>query len=246
MTVIMTVSQDDLEGALAQLRRQVPSPEQGIWGPGTVAWMVTRELVTFLAGGRAILLQLAHPFVASGIDQHSSTKHDPIGRFRRTFRYVYAMAFGDLDHACEAARRVHRIHQRIHGTIGERVGPYDANSPYDANDEEALLWVHATLFEGAVCAFESILRPLSVAEGRMVFPFMDMSDLSQDPLGGLTAREQELLSSLAQGCTNAQISGELGISLNTVKFHLKNLYGKLNVRNRAQAVARYLKVGRGG
>lgn len=86
---------------------------------------------------------------------------------------------------------------------------------------------------------------LSVAEGRMVFPFMDMSDSSVDPLGGLTAREQELLSSLAQGYTNAQISGELGISLNTVKFHLKNLYGKLNVRNRAQAVARYLKVGRG-
>lgn len=86
---------------------------------------------------------------------------------------------------------------------------------------------------------------LSVADGRMVFPFMDLSDSSIDPLGDLTGREQELLSSLAQGLTNAQISGELGISLNTVKFHLKNLYGKLHVRNRAQAVARYLRVGRG-
>ncbi len=83
---------------------------------------------------------------------------------------------------------------------------------------------------------------LAAAEGRMVFPFMDMSSADADPLGGLTAREQELLDSLTQGRTNAQIAGDLGISLNTVKFHLKNLYGKLNVRNRAQAVARYLRV----
>ena len=86
---------------------------------------------------------------------------------------------------------------------------------------------------------------LAVAEGRMVFPFMDMSAPGADPLGGLTAREQELLAALAEGRTNAQISGELGISLNTVKFHLKNLYEKLSVRNRAQAVANYLRVGGG-
>lgn len=79
----------------------------------------------------------------------------------------------------------------------------------------------------------------------MVFPFMDMSSSDADPLGGLTVREQELLDSLTQGLTNAQIAGDLGISMNTVKFHLKNLYGKLNVRNRAQAVARYLRVGGG-
>lgn len=83
---------------------------------------------------------------------------------------------------------------------------------------------------------------LAVSEGRMVFPFMDLSGPGGgDPFATLTAREQELLAALAQGHTNAEIAGELEISLNTVKFHLKNLFGKLNVRNRAQAVARYLK-----
>ena len=82
---------------------------------------------------------------------------------------------------------------------------------------------------------------IAVSEGRMVFPFMDLSRPGNDPFGSLTAREQELLSALANGRTNAQISDDLGISLNTVKFHLKNLYGKLNVKNRAQAVACYLK-----
>lgn len=81
---------------------------------------------------------------------------------------------------------------------------------------------------------------LAVAEGRMVFPFMDLSRSGSDPFSGLTAREQELLASLARGRTNQQIAGDLAISLNTVKFHLKNLYGKLDVKNRAQAVACYL------
>ena len=81
---------------------------------------------------------------------------------------------------------------------------------------------------------------LAVAEGRMVFPFMDLSRSGSDPFSGLTAREQELLASLSRGRTNQQIAGDLSISLNTVKFHLKNLYGKLDVKNRAQAVACYL------
>ena len=81
---------------------------------------------------------------------------------------------------------------------------------------------------------------LAVAEGRMVFPFMDLSRSGSDPFAGLTAREQELLASLSRGRTNQQIAGDLHISLNTVKFHLKNLYGKLDVKNRAQAVACYL------
>ncbi|MCR4378189.1 MAG: response regulator transcription factor [Rhodospirillales bacterium] len=81
---------------------------------------------------------------------------------------------------------------------------------------------------------------LAVAEGRMVFPFMDLTRSGSDPFSGLTAREQELLASLSRGRTNQQIAGDLSISLNTVKFHLKNLYGKLDVKNRAQAVACYL------
>ncbi len=82
---------------------------------------------------------------------------------------------------------------------------------------------------------------LAVAEGRMVFPFMDMSNPANDPFDALTAREQELLAALSEGSTNMQIASELGISLNTVKFHLKNLYSKLNVKNRSQAVACFLR-----
>lgn len=84
---------------------------------------------------------------------------------------------------------------------------------------------------------------VSVAAGRMVFPFMSIDAPQPSGLDTLTRRERDLLASLANGHTNAQIAKALNISLNTVKFHLKNLYEKLGVNNRAQAVARYLAGG---
>jgi two-component system nitrate/nitrite response regulator NarL len=87
---------------------------------------------------------------------------------------------------------------------------------------------------------------LSVAAGRMVFPFIDIGSLADDPFALLTPRERELLAALSSGLTNQQMASKLDISLNTVKFHLKNLYDKLTVSNRAQAVAFYLKGQSGG
>jgi LuxR family maltose regulon positive regulatory protein len=54
----------------------------------------------------------------------------------------------------------------------------------------------------------------------------------------LTGRELEILRLIAAGCTNPEIAELLYLSLNTVKWHAKNLYGKLSVGNRVQAVAR--------
>jgi len=80
---------------------------------------------------------------------------------------------------------------------------------------------------------------LAVAHGRMCIPFIDVSKINETPLSKLTTRERELLAALADGWTNLQIATRTGISENTVKYHLKNLYDKLDVRNRAMAVALY-------
>ncbi len=79
-----------------------------------------------------------------------------------------------------------------------------------------------------------------VARGRLCFPYVDLETLSQDPLEMLTSRERELLAALANGWSNLQIAARIGISRNTVKYHLKNLYDKLGVNNRAMAVALYM------
>ncbi len=60
---------------------------------------------------------------------------------------------------------------------------------------------------------------------------------SDDPLEPLSERELAVLRLLAQGHTNREIAQTLVISVNTVKSHLKSVYGKLGVHNRRQAVA---------
>ncbi|MGE0022549.1 MAG: LuxR C-terminal-related transcriptional regulator [Hyphomicrobium sp.] len=80
----------------------------------------------------------------------------------------------------------------------------------------------------------------SVSHGRVSFPYVDMEAASKDPLDVLTVRERELLAALADGWSNLQIAARIGISRNTVKYHLKNLYDKLNVNNRAMAVALFM------
>lgn len=81
----------------------------------------------------------------------------------------------------------------------------------------------------------------AVAAGRMVFPYIDVRSLYENPLTTLTPRELEVLSDLASGRTNKQIARDLGVSLNTVKFHVRNLFQKLGVNSRGQAIAMYLR-----
>jgi two-component system nitrate/nitrite response regulator NarP len=82
----------------------------------------------------------------------------------------------------------------------------------------------------------------AVARGSMIFPFIPVNGEDRDPLRILTPRERELLAMLSQGFTNFEIAGKLKVSPNTVKFHLRNLYDKLHIRNRAEAVALHLSV----
>lgn len=84
----------------------------------------------------------------------------------------------------------------------------------------------------------------TVSRGRLVLPYIDLQSLNEDPIETLTARERELLGALADGWSNMQIATRIGISRNTVKYHLKNLYDKLGVKNRAMAVGLFVGGGR--
>jgi len=80
---------------------------------------------------------------------------------------------------------------------------------------------------------------IDVFEGKMVFPFLDIRELQRDPIQQLSRKERAILEALSKGLTNRELSAELDVSINTVKFHLSNLFDKLSVRNRAQAIAYY-------
>src|SRR4029077_5461460 len=93
----------------------------GLFGTESLTWRIDREAINFLGAGRALLLQLAHPWVAAAIAKHSRTFADPIARFPRTFGTVFTMVFGSLDQSLAAARQLHRRHAGITGHLSEAI-----------------------------------------------------------------------------------------------------------------------------
>lgn len=150
------VSQAALEEQLAHVRAQAAGAREGVFGPQSMRWRIDREAALFLGAGRALLLQLAHPWVAAAVAQHSRALDDPIGRFHGTFGTVFAMVFGSVDEALAMARRLHHRHAGISGVLPD-------GGRYDANDRAALRWVHATLTDTALAAY-GLVAPLGPDE----------------------------------------------------------------------------------
>ncbi len=125
---------------------------QGFFEDGSITRRINRENVLLLGGGRALLMQLAHPKVAAGVDEHSDFRSRPIRRLRRTIRMTMAIVFGDRKTALSAARGVNRVHAKVQG------------DGYRALDPELLLWVYATLADTALLTYETFVQPLLPAE----------------------------------------------------------------------------------
>jgi uncharacterized protein (DUF2236 family) len=154
----------ELENLLDELKRSAAGDREGLFGANSISWKINRESALFLAAGRATLLQLAHPWVAAAIAEHSITLRDPIGRLHQTFHVMFTMSFGTTEQALAAARHLHRRHSGIRGKLPETAGPFAEGSEYEANDVAALRWVYATLVDSALLAYELVLPPLSIAE----------------------------------------------------------------------------------
>jgi uncharacterized protein (DUF2236 family) len=152
------VSHADSHSLLASLETLAGEPRDGFFGPGSVTWRVNRESAVFLGAGRAALLQLAHPWVAAALAQHSNLLHDAIGRFHSTFRVIYTMLFGTRAQATEAAKQLYQLHAGIRGELPSH------SEHYEANEVAALRWVYATLVESAILAYEFVLPPLPLSD----------------------------------------------------------------------------------
>jgi uncharacterized protein (DUF2236 family) len=139
-------------GGFDPVRMWLPGPgpgrrgDPGLFPPGTVARRVNAETALLLGGGRALLLQLAHPMVAAGVADHSDFRRDAFIRLANTLDLTLTVAFGDEHQRRAAVARVTDTHQRV---TGERNG-----RPYRALDPELLLWVHATLVDSALATYE--------------------------------------------------------------------------------------------
>lgn len=115
--------------------------------PGTVTWRVNLEPGLMLGGGRALLLQVAHPLVAAGVAQHSDYQSDPWARLARTLDVMFKMAFADPAVSRRQSETLDATHRRVTGTSSDGVA-------YRALDPALLVWVWATLVDSALVVYE--------------------------------------------------------------------------------------------
>ena len=131
--------------------------DQGILARDSVARRINRESVLLLGGTAALLLQVAHPLVAAGVDRHSDFRRDPFGRLLRTLNTTLAIVFGTTAEARAGLRRIDRRHAGIRGAAAD-------GRPYAANDPALLVWVQATLVLTSLRLYELVLGRLTDAD----------------------------------------------------------------------------------
>ncbi len=123
-----------------------------LYTDSSVIRLVHGEGIVLLGGGRALLMQVAHPAVAAGVAQHSSFRRSRMRRLLRTLQPTLSIVFGTPLEVNAAARSINRVHEQV---IGEG---------YRATDPDLLFWVLATLIDSAILMHDLFVRPLSPAE----------------------------------------------------------------------------------
>ncbi len=83
--------------------------------------------------------------------------------------------------------------------------------------------------------------PMSGHIARKVVQYFNQRGSPDTEIEKLSKREREVLDHLAQGIPYKEIADVLGLSIDTVRMHIKGIYGKLHVHSRGEAVARYLR-----
>jgi uncharacterized protein (DUF2236 family) len=146
----------------AAVRARLLRAEHVPAGPASITWKVNREIVVIAAWGRAILLQLAHPAVAAGVNHHSAFRGSLIASLRRlqsTVRAMLSLTFGDTEQIITAAAGINAIHDRVRGRVAEAAG-----GKYSAHDPHLQRWVHATLIESIPLTYEMLVEPITLVE----------------------------------------------------------------------------------
>src|SRR5688572_15072888 len=159
----------DFQACMAYVREHATGEVEGLFGPESVSWTIFREPAVLLGGIAAVLLQLSHPAVASGVGQHRSFEKDVRGRAQGTSTAMYQQISGALTETTAMSRRLYRVHRLVRGRIDAPSAP-GHGLPYRANARPLLLWVASTVGVNAKLAFEHFVRPFTAPERRLWYP----------------------------------------------------------------------------
>jgi uncharacterized protein (DUF2236 family) len=158
------VDRGGIEESFNRLRAQIPDPGHGVFGPRSMMWRLASPVpvlpLTLMEAG---LLEAPHPIIAYGtMGSKSATEFMP--RFHRSADAFYDWFYGDLDTAMRTARRIFGYHSKIQGELPEDIGGYHEGRPYEANEQEVLIWVWATIIRPLKEYYEHLHGPLRPAE----------------------------------------------------------------------------------
>jgi uncharacterized protein (DUF2236 family) len=144
--------------------------DAGLYGPASEAWRLNREAMLLLgAGPRSLLMQIAHPLIAEGVDQHSDFRADPWRRLQGTLRSYLTIVYGTTTAARAEVRRLNELHRTIKGPVRDANARSRHGVSYSARDPELSLWVHATLIDSTIVAADRWLWPVSLDARRRYY-----------------------------------------------------------------------------
>lgn len=131
--------------------------DTGILSADSVARRINRESFLLLGGTAALLMQVAHPLVAAGVDQHSDFRRSPVRRLVRTVDTTLSIVYGERATAESALKRIGRTHAPVRGHAAD-------GRAYRARDPRLMLWVQATLVLTSVRWYEAVMGRLTDAD----------------------------------------------------------------------------------
>jgi uncharacterized protein (DUF2236 family) len=135
---------------------------------GSPGWWYFGQWHNVLLGPRILVLQVAHPMVGAGVQQHSNYQQEPWRRLWRTGQSLLTVAYGDASSSTAEIARLRELHGAIKGVD-------DAGRRYHALNPDAYAWVHATLVHGAMDA--ATLFGDGIPPGELAGYYQDMRAL---------------------------------------------------------------------
>lgn len=120
--------------------------------------------VGLLYGQRALLIGALEPLTYTGTMLTTKAGDHPFTRLAHTAKVQETVFLGSREEADRALAAVHRLHERVKGTLPEAAGVHPAGTAFSAFDPELMLWTLAVIADSGRAIYETMVRPLSAAE----------------------------------------------------------------------------------
>lgn len=120
--------------------------------------------VGLLYGQRALLIGALEPLTYTSTMLSTRSADRPFERLARTAKIQETILLGTREEADRALAVVHRLHERVKGTLPEAAGAHPAGTPYSAFDPQLMLWTLAVIADSGRAMYETMVRPLSGEE----------------------------------------------------------------------------------